>query len=115
MALFDFLGLKKTLSDIRAKLDSIDAEIVLLERRRAELVRLPLPFGDFVEWVCEQVDSEASGWPDAICRAFRNSHLASYLEPRGEGYNATADFQASYPSSGVSVRPPPSSLRDNSR
>lgn len=100
MALFDFLGLRKTLSDIRAKMDSIDAEIVLLEQRRAELVRLPLPFGDFVAWVCEQVDSEASGWPDAICRAFRNTHLAAHLQTKEEGYDATADFQAIYPSAG---------------
>lgn len=100
MAIFDFLGLKKTLSDVRSRLASLDAEITRLQERRSEVVRPPIPFDDFVDWVCEQVDGEAAGWPKAIAGAFNSTHLKEYLAPRGEGYDRSEDFQAGYPAAG---------------
>lgn len=99
MAMFDFMGLRKTLSGVKDRMLLIDQQMAGMAAERSALVRAPLPFDDFVDWICEQVDAEANGWPTAVQRMFvsQQSHLNSYLSTRGDGYDASRDFEATYP------------------
>lgn len=98
MAVFDFLGLKKTLSSVRSRLASLDEEILALETRRSAMVRMPLPFDDYVQWVCDCIDDAGHEWVDALGRGYRSTQaLSSHLATRPDGDYPADAFAVMYP------------------
>lgn len=96
--ILNLLGFKNTLDQVKARMAGIDRELADIAAERFELVRKPLPFEDFVEWVCEQVDPLADDFPKVIKTSFlnRHGHLRRYMEDFPEGYDSTQVFTSLY-------------------
>lgn len=98
MGILDLLGIKNTFSTVKGRLAEIESEIAGLEKKRFEVVRQPLPYDDFIDWVCEQIDPVADYFPRVIKNSFlsRDKHLRRYMEDFPEGYNSIEEFNALY-------------------
>ena len=96
MALFD--SIKSAIVGVKNQLLSLDQQISELQLERAELVRLPLPYEDFCDWVTGRYDHLAEQGSGLWRREFlgHDSTMRGFYMSALSGHETLDDFSAVY-------------------
>lgn len=96
MGLFNFSMLKNTIKDVKNRMSELDTEISELKIQCAELVSMPLPYDDFIEWAVCRYDRLASGFESQFKREIMSagSTMQTYYMSQRTGHETLEDFLA---------------------
>lgn len=89
--------IRSAIDGFRARLRALDLEITSLEAERADLVCLPLPYDDFVEWSLRRYDGLADSFNEEFYRHFilgNETSMKPYYMGKRTGHSTLADFKA---------------------
>lgn len=98
--------IRSAIEGFRARLGDLDREITKLEAERAELVCLPLPYDDFVEWSMSRYDNLADSFNEEFYRHFilgNETSMKPYYMGKRTGHSTLADFKAVFSSDGIPI------------
>lgn len=96
MGLFNFAGLKDTLVGAKKEISSLDAEISKTQKKLEEIVSLPLPYDDFVEWAMERYHVLGAEFPSELRRELlaQGGSMRTYYMARRDGHDSLDAFNA---------------------
>lgn len=89
--------IRSAIEGLRARMRELDLEISNLETERAELVCLPLPYDDFVEWSLRRYDDLADSFNEEFYRHFilgDETSMKPYYMAKRTGHSTLDDFKA---------------------
>lgn len=96
MGLFNFSGIRDALSGVKVRITDLDSEILKVQKKLADLVSLPLPYDDFVEWAIGRYDELASEFPAELRRELLSSEgsMRNFYMARRDGHDSLDAFNA---------------------
>lgn len=93
----EFETIRQVLTSAKGRIGELNGKICELEQELSELVCLPLPYDDFVDWALGRYDQLADGWRSEFQATFlreRNSSFKPYYMSKRTGHRTLEDFKA---------------------
>lgn len=93
----EFEEIRQVLTSAKGRIGELNGKICKLEQELSDLVCLPLPYDDFVDWALGRYDQLADGWRSEFKTTFlveRNSSFKPYYMSKRTGHRTLEDFKA---------------------
>lgn len=81
MAVFDFLGLKKSIADIGVQAHTLRADLEAAKRERDEIAAAPVPRSELADVLCQWVDKIGDEYPASLANAVRHLRDDAEADP----------------------------------